>query len=184
MLKKVLRKIINKKSSWDREMEYLLSHGLKLGKNSSLLPGCLIDSAWPWLIEIGDNVTITPNTVVLAHDASTNIVGCSTKLGRVIIGNNVFIGTRSVVLCNTRIGDNVIIGAGSVVSGNLPGNAVYAGVPARRICSIEEYKEKYTKIKEQSPAFDKNRKWDTWREAPQEEKDIMIKELENGVGFV
>lgn len=40
------------------------------------------------------------------------------------------------------IGDNVIIGAGSVVTKNIPSDSVAAGVPARVICSLDEYYEK------------------------------------------
>lgn len=41
-----------------------------------------------------------------------------------------------------EIGDNVIIGAGSVVSGKIESNSVYAGNPAKRICSLEEHYQK------------------------------------------
>ena len=44
-----------------------------------------------------------------------------------------------VILPGTSIGDNVIIGAGAVVSGKVESNSVYAGNPAKRICSINEY---------------------------------------------
>lgn len=115
---------------------------------------------------------------ILAHDASSNIVGCGTKLGRVTIGDNVFVGTNSTILCNTHIGNNVVIGAGSVVSGDLPSNAVYAGVPAVKICSIEDYYRKNLRLKEERPSFDQIRRWDTWREAPSEEKEYMKKALE------
>jgi serine acetyltransferase len=40
------------------------------------------------------------------------------------------------------IGDNCIIGAGSIVTKNIPSNSVAAGMPARVICSIDEYYHK------------------------------------------
>ena len=55
------------------------------------------------------------------------------------IGNNVFIGARTIILPGTTIGDNTIIGAGSVVKGNIPSGVIVAGNPARVIKSIEEY---------------------------------------------
>lgn len=61
------------------------------------------------------------------------------------IGNNVFIGMRSIILQGANIGDNVIIGAGSVVSGKVESNSVYAGNPAKKICSLEEHKNKLAK---------------------------------------
>ena len=157
---------------------------MALGKNSYINSGCSIDTVWPWLISIGDNVNIASNVTILAHDASTNIVGCGSKLGRVTIGNNVFIGTRAVILCNVRIGNNVIVGAGSIVTKDLEDNAVYAGSPARKICSIEEYREKMTKEYNSRPHFDLIRKWNDWKNASEEEKQRMKDDLEDGPGFV
>ena len=48
----------------------------------------------------------------------------------------------STILPGSTIGDNVIIGAGACVSGWIEYNSVYAGNPAKRICSIEEWIEK------------------------------------------
>ena len=62
--------------------------------------------------------------------------------GRIIVGNNVFIGNDSIILPNVHIGDNVIIGAGSVVTRDIPSNSVAAGVPCRVIRSIDEYHQK------------------------------------------
>lgn len=49
----------------------------------------------------------------------------------VSIGNNVFIGARSVILKGVAIGDNSVIGAGSVVTRDIPANVIAAGNPAR-----------------------------------------------------
>ncbi|MDI9553531.1 MAG: DapH/DapD/GlmU-related protein, partial [Bacteroidota bacterium] len=53
--------------------------------------------------------------------------------GKIVIGNNVFIGINSIILSNTSIGDNCIVGAGSVVRGKFPENSVLAGNPAQII---------------------------------------------------
>ncbi|MCD7855847.1 MAG: hypothetical protein LUG66_09595 [Clostridiales bacterium] len=49
---------------------------------------------------------------------------------------------NSIVLMGAHIGDNVIIGAGSVVSGNIESDSVYAGNPARKVCSLDAFYEK------------------------------------------
>jgi len=63
-------------------------------------------------------------------------------VGPVKIGNNVFIGNHAIILKDTDIGDNTIVGAGSVVSGVFPSDVVIAGVPAKIVCSLQEFKEK------------------------------------------
>lgn len=62
--------------------------------------------------------------------------------GAIIIGNNVYIGRKTTILKNVTIGDNVIIGYGSLVTKNIPANSVAAGVPAKVICTIDEYYER------------------------------------------
>jgi acetyltransferase-like isoleucine patch superfamily enzyme len=49
----------------------------------------------------------------------------------VVIGNDVWIGTRAVLLPGTTVGDGAVIGAHSVVRGDIPAMAVAVGNPAR-----------------------------------------------------
>ena len=62
-----------------------------------------------------------------------------TSVGRikpVEIGNNVWLGSRVMVLCGVTIGDNTVIGAGSVVTRSIPANSVAVGVPAKVIRTL------------------------------------------------
>lgn len=54
------------------------------------------------------------------------ILGYS-RVGRIDIGNDVFIGASSIVLPNVKIGDKVIVGAGSIVTKDIPDNSVVVG---------------------------------------------------------
>jgi maltose O-acetyltransferase len=94
-------------------------------------------------IEIGSHVTLTYCTI-LTHDASPQrFVGYGiNRVGRVVIGDNVFVGRQSIILPNVKIGSNVIIGAGSIVNKNIPDNVVAAGNPCRVICSIDDFVKK------------------------------------------
>lgn len=166
------------------EMEYLLAHGMKVGNNCHIYSDATIDHIYPHLITIGNDVTISTNVTILAHDASTNVVGAGTKLGCVTIGDNVFIGTGSIILCNTHIGSNVVVGAGSVVTRDLPDNGVYAGVPAKRVCSIEEYRDRMQKLKRERPDLSRIRPWDQWADASEKERAAMRDALSDGVGFI
>lgn len=53
-----------------------------------------------------------------------------------------FAGYQSVILKGTEIGNNVVIGAHAVVKGRIPSNTVWAGVPARQICTLEAFFQK------------------------------------------
>lgn len=57
-------------------------------------------------------------------------------IGKVIIGNNVWIGGNVTILPGVIIGDNSVIGAGAVVTKDVSANCVVAGVPAKLIRKI------------------------------------------------
>lgn len=164
-------------------MEYCFTHGFKAGKNFQYNSGYPIDANWPWLISVGNDVTLSSNVRLLAHDASTVKIGVHTKIGIVSIGNNVFIGADTIVLCNTRIGDNVIIGAGSVVTCDIPSDSVYAGNPAKFICTFQEYKNKHKENQNTHPIF-REHTWREWPEAPLEEREAMREKLKDTFGYL
>lgn len=184
----IFRKLIQKitqggKTAKEAEMDFLLSHGLKVGANFQSFTDYPFDSNWPWLISVGDNVLVSTNVKILAHDASTNYAGAHTKIGIVSIGDNVFIGSGTIVLCNTRIGSNVIIGAGSVVSHDIPDNSVVAGNPARVVCTMDEFKRKHQDNLNTHTFFTKYR-WDAWKNASPEEWEEMREQLKDTFGYV
>ena len=121
-------------------------------KSIGISPTIFFDSTDYSKITIGQNVTISFDVVVLVHDYS--IVNAARAVERtrevdgstikpVVIGNNVFIGAKVILLPDTIIGDNCIIGAGAVVKGKLKENSVYAGNPCKYICSVDEYVNKH-----------------------------------------
>ena len=122
--------------------EKLIRMGMKVGKNFCRLNGVILDPSHCWLIDIGDNVTMAPRVHILCHDASTKQFLGYTKIGRVNIGNNVFIGADTTVLPGVNIGNNVVIGANSTVTHSIPDNTVVAGAPARIISSLDKYLDK------------------------------------------
>ena len=119
--------------------EKLVKMGLKVGQNFGRLNGVILDPSHCWLIEIGDNVTLAPRVHILCHDASTKLFLGYTKIGRVTIGDNVFIGAGTIILPGVTIGSNVVIGANSTVTHDIPENSVAVGSPARVIKSLDNY---------------------------------------------
>ena len=55
----------------------------------------------------------------------------------IIIGENVWITSRVVILPGVRIGRNSVIGVGSVVSSDIPPNVFAVGIPAKPIKTID-----------------------------------------------
>lgn len=133
--------------------EKLVSMGMKVGKNFKRLNGVILDSGHCWLIEIGDNVTMAPRVHILCHDASTKQFLGYMKIGRVTIGDNVFIGAESVILPGICIGNNVVIGANSTVTHNVSDNSLVVGSPARVISTLDKYLEKEKQRMSMSPIY-------------------------------
>lgn len=123
----------------EEPIHILVKRGMEIGKNFKCMNDVWIDPGHCWLIKFGDNVTLAPRVTVLAHDASPQAFIGVTKIGAVVVGNNVFIGAGSIVLPGVRIGDNVVIGAGSVVAKDIPSGAVAAGNPCKPIKDIKSY---------------------------------------------
>ena len=117
-----------------------IKNGLTVGHTFKINAGCSIDPSFPWLVTIGNNVTLGPNVTILSHDASSQVHLEYTRLGLVNIGDNVFIGAGSIILPGVTIGSNVVIGAGSVVTKDVPDNVVVAGSPAYILRTIQEFK--------------------------------------------
>lgn len=150
----IIKKLIYKeKYNSNTYIKHLRKKGITIGNDVIIYsPGkTVIDEQYPWMIKIGNHVRIANGVKIITHDYSWfvlkgvrnenegAILGAS---GEIIIGNNVFIGVNSIILRNVKIGDNVVIGAGSVVTKDCLGNSVYAGSPAKRIMSIDDYYKK------------------------------------------
>lgn len=166
----------------DYTTEKLISMGMKVGKNFNRLHGTILDPGHCWLIEIGDNVTMAPRVHILCHDASTKGFLNYTKIGRVTIGNNVFIGAESVVLPGVTIGNNVVIGANSTVTHNIPDNAVAVGAPARVISTLDEYLEKERRRMETAPCYGED--YTLRKDVSMEKRMQQKQELDGKIGYI
>lgn len=125
MVMTYLRKILKTNT-----LAELKKNGLTIGSNCAILD-VYIDPSHTWLIQIGHEVTLSTGVKIFANDASTKRHFGLTRLGKVIIGNRVFIGAFAIIMPGVTIGDDVIIGAGSVVTKDIPSGTVATGNPAR-----------------------------------------------------
>lgn len=180
ILKKYIKQLLYRLRG-DHTTEVLVNRGMKVGENFKRLHGVILDPAHCFLISIGDNVTMAPRVHILAHDASTKTFLDYTIVGKVKIGNNVFIGAETVVLPNVTIGDNVIVGANSTVTKDLASDGVYVGSPARYVCSTEEYLNRNRQLMQTNPVYDESF---VITHITDKKKKKMLNDLENSIGFL
>lgn len=135
-------------------------NGMIVEEGVSVLGGVNFGSE-PYLITLRRKCRITSDVVFVTHDGGTwafrnhweeykDVI----KYGRIEIGEEAFVGTRSIIMPGVHIGKHSVVGAGSVVTKDVPDYTVVAGVPARIVCTTKEYAEKA--LKGMPVDFDKN----------------------------
>jgi acetyltransferase-like isoleucine patch superfamily enzyme len=103
--------------------------------------GCSI-TAWK-RIKIGDRVLIGSGALIIDNDLHPiapegRQYGNQIQSKEVVIGDDVFIGARSIVLKGVHIDNGAIVGAGAVVTKNVPAYAIVAGNPARVVGDVRK----------------------------------------------
>lgn len=118
--------------------------GVQVGEDCRFF--CTNFSSESYLIKIGDHVTVTTGVKFITHDGGAWVLrGLEGKykhtniIGKIEIGNNVFIGMDAIILPGVSIGDNSIVAAGSIVTKSFPPNSIVGGNPAKLICKLEDY---------------------------------------------
>jgi hypothetical protein len=130
---------------------YLRRAGARIGQRTSLLNRVDEFGSEPWLVEIGSNVAIASGVAFITHDGASRVFrqeipGSSVfgnRFGPIRVGDNCVIGMRAILMPGVSIGPDSIVGAGSVVTRDVPPRTVAAGVPARVLCTLLEYEERY-----------------------------------------
>ena len=152
-----LREILSESPSESECCNYIIKRikdgGGSVGKNFDVYSS-FIDMSQPYLLSFGDDVTVTHATI-LTHDACLYKRIGYTRVGKVHIGNNVFIGFGAIILPGTIIGNNVVIGAGAVVSNDIPSDSVVVGNPCRILCSYHELLDKNYQTMREALVIDK-----------------------------
>jgi acetyltransferase-like isoleucine patch superfamily enzyme len=133
--------------------ERLVALGLELGERVFIARNAYLDPGWPWLIRIGDDSTIGPHAIILAHDASMQRHIGQTLIAPVVIGKRVFVGAGSIILAGTTIGDNSIVGAGAVVRGDIPPGSLVLGNPAEVVSDVESMVARHREAAAGAPSW-------------------------------
>ncbi len=109
--------------------------GISIGDNS----GIGVNASIPSNTVIGDNVMMAPDCIIYAsnHRFEDTSIPMNqqghVKALQTVIGNDVWIGGRVIILPGKKIGNGVIIAAGSVVTKDLEDFGIYGGNPAKLI---------------------------------------------------
>ena len=140
---KALISIIKKRNP----IKYARELGVSIGENTRLI-GMANFGSEPYLISIGNHVTVSYDVTFITHDGGTWVFRDIPKYkdvikyGKIVIEDNCFIGMKSILMPGITIGANSVIAAGSIVTKNVPPNSVWGGVPAKFITTTEEYADK------------------------------------------
>jgi maltose O-acetyltransferase len=122
-----------------RRWTKLKAMGMHLGQGVNLPASTWIDTPHCFLISIGDWCGFGEQCMLLAHDGQMDEFLDAGLIGKVIIHESCHFGSRTVILPGVEVGPRTIVGANSVVSKSLPPDTVCAGVPAKVICSLDDY---------------------------------------------
>ena len=118
----------------EKGAKFATGKGITIGNNS----GLGIDSSVHGPLRIGDNVMMGPQVTIFSQ---THVIGRTDipmnqqgmREAEVVIGNDVWIGMRVIIMPGVKIGNGAVIGAGAIVTKDVPDYAVVGGVPARVI---------------------------------------------------
>jgi acetyltransferase-like isoleucine patch superfamily enzyme len=109
---------------------------IKIGANFFANYNCFIHSKKS-IIQIGDNCLLGPDVLIINSNHAINkdqLIREQTDIcSPIIIGNDVWIGAKSVILPGITIGNGAVIAAGSIVTKDVESYTVVGGIPAKKI---------------------------------------------------
>lgn len=144
-----------------KRAEYARKHRIYAGIGKNVSIQSRVVPVYSELIRFHDNIAVARNVDFCTHDVIHKVLNrmgiesfceglafsgddirenrLKERIGCIEIMDNVFIGSNSVILYDTKIGPNVVIASGSVVTKDCEPNSVYAGIPARKIGTLDEF---------------------------------------------
>jgi acetyltransferase-like isoleucine patch superfamily enzyme len=130
---------------------YLRRQGMRIGPHAALLARVEDFGTEPWLIEIGARVSVAAGAVFVTHDGASRVfrerIAGGSAFGNAFapirVLDDSMIGLRAVLMPGVTVGPRSIVGAGSLVTRDVPPDTVAGGFPARVLCTLEEYEQKY-----------------------------------------
>jgi acetyltransferase-like isoleucine patch superfamily enzyme len=149
-------------------IRYLRKTGVNIGKDCEIYKSATFGSE-PYLITLGNHVRINHNVAFITHDGGYWVLRYysagfgdryinSDYIAPIMVGNNVHIGHKSIIMPGVTIGNNCVVACGAVVTKDVPSNSIVGGCPARVIETLEEYEEKARKKSIQTKCLNRSEK--------------------------
>lgn len=118
----------------EKDANFSTGDGIFIDSGSGLGVNCRVRGP----LHIGKNVMMGPDVTILTHTHNIERIDIPMRLqgmrvAEVVIGNDVWIGMRVIIMPGVKVGDGVVIGAGAVVTKDVPDFAIVGGVPAKVI---------------------------------------------------
>lgn len=91
-------------------------------------------------IIIGDRASISAGVTLVSSSSPNNsmiVPYVKTVYGRIMIGNDAWLGTGSIILPDVSIGEGAVVGAGAVVTKDVAPFNIVAGIPAKKIGEVD-----------------------------------------------
>lgn len=148
MIRRIARRAYDEYRVRRDPVAYARSLGVTVGSGCRLIATTV--ASWgsePYLITLGDRVLVTAGVRFVTHDGAVwPFRREHPRIDRVApieVGDDCFLGLNSIVLPGVTIGSESVVGAGAVVNRSIPPRSVVAGVPARVVCTIDDYWRKH-----------------------------------------
>lgn len=157
-IRKTISSVTQRRLGWER---WARRQGVSIGHGCRILSN--VATGEPWLVSIGDRVTVSSRVTFITHDGSgwlySDEKGRRYRYAPIRVGSDVFIGAGATILPGVELGDHVVVGAGSVVTKSVRAGTVVAGVPARPVSTWDQLMRRIATWKSESDL-----RGDTYRE--------------------
>ena len=123
---------------------FFRNSNIEIGKDTVINQNFIVSDDYKKLLKIGDRVAISPNVTIICSSSPNNSILANNKeqlnkvitSKKVVIKDDVWIGSGVIILPGVKIGKGTIVGAGSVVSKSLDSFSIYYGSPAKKSRAI------------------------------------------------
>lgn len=144
MIRRIMRELFRIVEYRVNPVAYHRRRGARIGDGVEIISGGIHTlGSEPYLVTIGSGVTISHGVDFITHDGGLRVVRDqypgAYMYAPITIGDNAFIGARTILMPGVTVGARAVVGAGSIVTHDIPPETVAVGTPARPIGSIHDY---------------------------------------------